>query len=339
MLIGLMSGCGVDPNPTVNDQPIEVETLDLGEVNPWVSRESSLRFRAFVPEPSTVDLRAEIDGVTLRRDQFRIDRGSRLLVASWPLTDTGTVRGQLKLFLDEEVIGTWSVERTVVDVGVRVCALPSPEEGERPPRCTRPSPFADHAVIPPVSKVGAIHRQLEVTVERSAVEVFVFEPLGGNLGARLSNAEFASPANPVRFSILSTAPLALGRLTTLAMDEEAGLRVDDVSLEIRPGSSKRFVYGFTAVQAGVRLTAVDLPPGVTLHSTLPLELTVGAAVPLELEAPAANSEEQVRVWYERNGERRAVRLVLERASSADAGCRFSVEAPRCQPSEPASRTC
>lgn len=288
----------VDPNPTLNGMPVEVEAVDLGEVNPWVAGEDFLRLRAFVQERSTSDLRAEFAGEVLDRSQFIVVNGARTLIAGWPRTKVGLQRGPLRLFLDDELIGEWTLSRNVVDVGVNICALPGSEEGLLEQRCTRPSPFMTGAELPAVTALGPVDRRLRVTVERSSVALAVGWP--GSFSARTVTV---TPEQPAQLEVNSAEVFVMGR-------RPANPTFDPAPFSMTVDASDRtLLLTFRAGQPGARLLSVETPAGITLTTTLPLDLGVERDVAVTLER-AVIEPATLRVQYQLDGARRGFQVRL-----------------------------
>lgn len=299
-------GCfAVDPNPTLNDLPVEVGDVDLGAVNPWVVGEDNLRFRAFVLEHDSSNLRAEVDGEMLLLDRLQQRGGTRTLVSYWPRTKIGRDRATVRLFMDDALIGQWTVTREVVDVGVTVCALPGTEEGLNEPRCTRPGPFDAEVRLPAVAPLGSVLRDLEFAVDRGSIEVGPSTRFNG-----AAAVETAIPERALTISVDSLMPLFLGRRPAVAPEEKDTIALVALGPVAGHENEGRFTLRLRANAMNARIVSVDVPEGVTVRWPLPVELPMGSDIDLEFIAPEPRRGSDVRVWYELAGARRAFRVRL-----------------------------
>lgn len=296
-----LSACRpVDPNPTLNGMPVEVGTVDLGAVNPWVAREDLLRFRAFVQEPSKADLRAELDGEVLVRSQFLYADGARTHLAIWPRTKVGSTRAVVRLFLDDEQVGQWVVTRQVSDVGLRVCALPGTEEGLLEPRCTRPDAFTLGGELPPVTDVAPVDRRLQLTVDQGIVELVVGPPGSGSAGTWA-----VTPEQPLMLDVDSTTPV----MTVGGRPFNPTLESAPISMQVRNEPS-RVELAFRASQPGVHILSVSGPPSLALKTTLPVSVDQAGASEIILERSGNAEPATLRVQYEVAGQRRGFQVRL-----------------------------
>lgn len=149
----LLAACAPGPDPVVTLNGVASGApVALGEVSAW-DTEDGLKVQLSLVS-SKVTVTCTRDGAAA--PCARTPTGEDRVDLSWPRTKVGSEETLVVVFFDGVEVGRWVVSRTVVDLGLSVCAANTSGEDEGLPldRCKALDPFGDLEL--PIDRTDAL---------------------------------------------------------------------------------------------------------------------------------------------------------------------------------------